>query len=73
MKGDHGKKGGMELELRVEAAVGEKGMACKKVCLYLMEKYTGGCEGFEGIYIYEGLNRGTSGEGLFDASTEERG
>lgn len=71
MKGDNRKKGRMELELQIETAVGKKGMACKKACLYLLQKYTGGWEEFEGIYIYESLNGGAGRKGLLDASSEE--
>lgn len=71
MKGYHGKKDRMGLELQIEVAAGEKGMACKKACLYLLKRYIGGCEGFEGVYIYESLNGGAGGKGLLDASTEE--
>lgn len=71
MKGGRGKKGEVEIKIQIEAAAGKKGMACKKACFYLLQNYTGGCEGIEGIYIYEGLNRGTGRKGLFDAGTEE--
>jgi|GEM_PF-7061395 len=70
MKCEHGKE--VRLELHIEAAEGVKDTACKKACLYLLQKYTGGCEEFEGIYLYEGINGGAGRKGLLDESSEER-
>lgn len=60
-----------ELELHVEAAPEKKGSACRKACLYLLQKYIEGCEEIEGICIYEGFNGGAGRKGLFDASPEK--
>jgi hypothetical protein len=61
----------LEIVSQSEGSAAESIEGYEKVCRYLLQRYYEGCEGYESFGLFESINRGTGGEGLFDTSTED--
>jgi hypothetical protein len=60
-----------EIVLLKEDSAADGTEAYEQVFMYLLQRYCEGSEEYEGINIFESINRGTGRKGLFDAGSED--
>ena len=70
LAGDFMKTKKLRVELISEVPTVLRIEAYEKVCRYLLQSYCEGCEKFECIGVFEGINGRTGRKGLFDTSPE---
>jgi hypothetical protein len=65
------KTGKYEIELLSKNSTVGRIEAYEKVCRYLIQRHLEGCEEFERIGLFEGINGGTGRKRLFNTSSED--